>query len=647
MLLFAEGAAEPIPQVVTFPDHLDTHMLYYLPQGLVLAHTPTEERDFFLLRYHGDFTNTAGGLLHMQLALQPLVDTVLVSTQQQGWNVLQAGFTVGQFRLKLRSLVEGGSTDPGQWHLLTVSSQALIVSEVALTPHETEFLQALLTGGNNVIEIECDLRYQGLVAGMPWLVTAHVGAIKTQLAALLPDAPVSTDQIVAAFLSLREQMATLLSWRALETNAVEPTQDVLLREIALRSLGVFFKRQPSISPVDPPLYRLLPASSDDSASYSWDLLSYRQEERSLTLSWSISELYKELTDPAEQQKLFPVVSQVSPFAAVPVYVMNYLPFDTDYLKAVQVSLRYSGPTGVPVERSFTFPDQPQIEQFTVVYPAITSDFQLAYRITATLALPGGSGWPRAWVKDFVAADAPLVEVSRKTAGIDFVRVEAEAQVFLKASSLSVQLLPVPSDGVLSSPPDPSVGGTGTTPSTAPPTPPTPPVLPLAQLTLTSQKPAAWVALPGFDPASRLHVQCSANPPEGVTQQPYVLLDSDVENREVRIAAYQLEMLRPDRITITLDVDSAPHFAYVGVYMAPITVPDSDEGKLYSLTGEEVRTWPLFRESVFDPIRFKYRITYVAYDKDGKTLPITTTGWMTADSSTLVVRPPFVAPVTQP
>ena len=172
-------------------------------------------------------------------------------------------------------------------------------------------------------------------------------------------------------------------------------------------------------------------------------------------------------------------------------------------------------------------------------------------------------------------------------------------------------------------------------------PPVSPTAPLAQVLLTSQKQGAWVAFPSVDPTSRLHARSFANPPDGVTLPPFALVDSDVENREVKVAAYQLEMLQPDRITISLDSEIAPKFAYVGVYMAPTTAPDSDDGKLYSLAVEETRTWPLFRSSVFDPIRFKYRITYVAYGNDGKPLPISTTDWTIADGLSLVVRPPIV------
>jgi hypothetical protein len=126
----------------------------------------------------------------------------------------------------------------------------------------------------------------------------------------------------------------------------------------------------------------------------------------------------------------------------------------------------------------------------------------------------------------------------------------------------------------------------------------------------------------------------------VTQPSYLLLDGEVVGRQVMLSTYQLEVLEPDRITLTLDANLASHFAYVGVYMASLTASNTDEGKLYSLDVGTSHVWPLFRDSVFDPIRFKYRITYVAYDNAGKPLPITTTDWIVGDGLTLAVRPPL-------
>ncbi len=618
MLLFSSIKDSPLPQMVAFPDHLDEHRLYYLPEGTGLSETSTGDRDFFLLRYRGDFSAVAGGLLHMQLEFKALATELLDDLQAKGWRIHPVSFSVGRFRLGVRSMLEGATEQVGAWHEVLLGSEEVLASMVSLTPHETELLQGSLEDGRSVVEIDLDLRYRGLVPGMPWLVTAQTAALKTKLAPLLGNGSIRSDQVVAAFLSLPDLQDGSLNWQPLESD-IAASQETILTEVAFRSLEVFFQKEPT-PPLEIPHYHLLPASNTDPSTFSWDLISPRQEERSLVISWSISELYQELTDLEERRKYFPVVSQVNPFEQVSIYVVNHLPFDANYLQEVQVDLRFTGPTGVPTYKSYTFTGEKEIVSFTTIYPALTNTFQLDYRITATLAPLTGDGWTTLWKRDFATADGLVVEVSRKTADIDFVQVEAELQAFEKVDSIEVTLL---------------LAGEHASESSDPPTP-------LVRLLLNRDKPTSWVALPGNDPDSQLHVRCLASPLGGVTAPPYTLFDGPLPSREVKIAAYQLEVLEPDRITISLDPETAPHFAYVAVSLAPITAAETDEGKLYTLSPDKPRTWTIFRNSVFDSIRFRYRITYVAFDDSRHTLPMTSTIWSVAEGTLLTVRPPVNA-----
>ena len=627
MLLLSSLKDSPLPQMVTFPDHLDTHALYYLPADVVLAETTTGEKDFFLLRYHGDFTTTAGGLLHLRLALKPLAEAQLTATK--GWQVHPVSFQVGQFRLRLKSM-HGGATDQhSDWHEVTLVGRDIVTSATSLTPHETQALSTLLEEGASVVEVEVDLRYRGLVSGLPWLVTAHTDTLKTQLASLLGKDPVRPDQIIAAFLSLpaSDGQNGVLSWRALEAGAAESTRETLMTEVALRSLDVFFQREAGGSALDVPRYRLRPLVSDDPITFSWDLQTYRQEERRLTYTWSVSELYRTLTNAAERQKFFPAITQVSPFGEAHIYVTNSLPISPDALRSLQVDLRFPGPTGVLEEHSLTFKENTALQQLSTIYPAITETFQVEYRITAIIAALQG-GWPRVWIRDFAVATSPLIEISRKVVGIDFVRVEVEAQTFAKAASLDLSILTATEEKVTPG------NNTAAQPSTP---------VPLARLTLTAARSSAWIALPGNDPESALRVLCTAYSLEGT----YSLLNGPLIDRRVEIYAYQMEPQEPDYVTLLLDAETASHFAYVGVSLAPTTAPESDEGKLYTLHPDEPRKWPFFRPSVFAPLRFRYRITYVAYDASGNTLPMTATDWSVMEGTLLNVRPPVSSSGIQP
>ena len=117
--------------------------------------------------------------------------------------------------------------------------------------------------------------------------------------------------------------------------------------------------------------------------------------------------------------------------------------------------------------------------------------------------------------------------------------------------------------------------------------------------------------------------------------PYTLHDGPIAGRAIAIAAYQLEVLEPEPVTILLEPDLAARFAFVAVAVAP---PGGAE-KHFSLAAGEPRVWRCFRASVFEPLRWRYRIDYVAYSPNGTTLPLQSTTWADAEGSELLVRPP--------
>lgn len=584
-----------------FADHLDAAIRYELPDRLTLAQTSAGEPDFFLLRYSGD-RHDSGGLLQMRLQFAPFSEALTTTIIAAGQKLLSIPFESGAFRIRVRSPITDETQQVGIWHPVLFSANQVIAQSIDFDSTETQILQSLLQAEDNVVEVELELQYRGLVIGIPWLVTAQTQALKSHLMTFLGDQPVRVDQIIAAFLSIPTQ-SEMLKWIALESDAVELERDQMLTEIAWRSLDSLFQKIPSTTLPETPRYQLLRSLPNDSLNVSWDLIPPRQEVRKHRLSWSVSELFEQITDSEMRQKLFPIVNQVSLFGTTQIHVINFLPCDPNYLREVRLGLRFSGANGVPEYRDVVFNGQTTIERFTVVYPTLMP-FQLDYRLSAVLAPPNGIGWARTIKRDFVAANSSVIDLNRATAGIEFVRIEAESEVFNKASAIEISL-----------------------PSTS--------------LKLTPEKPSAWVALPNIASTDKLTVRCVAQPPKGVSAPAHSLMDGEISDRSLKIAAYQLEVLDPDVITLTLDPEVAPHVAYVAVSVTKPTA--TDIGKRHELKPNQPQTFKLLgRNSVFDSIQFRYQIHYVCYDSEGNTLPIVSTDWAIAEGTTLIIRPPVVS-----
>ncbi|MEL6453102.1 MAG: hypothetical protein AAFQ40_00110 [Cyanobacteria bacterium J06623_5] len=617
MLIFPANLSS---QPQTFADHANPQVKYALPTGMTIATTSAGVPDFFLLRYAGDFSTARGGLLRFQLAFEDLSRESLSTAEQ---SIRAIAFSRGYFRVRVRSHLGENSNmanpnQVGSWYPLILTGSTVSTNPVGLSTHEAEILKQLLEEGRNSVEVELDLRYQGLVTVGPWLVTANLPDLKYHLLAKLGADAVSADQVVAAFLSLPEETSPV-SWRSLQPDGPdslkEPSREIILTETAWRSLETLFKAESVTDPSASTLYQLIPIQEDDVSTFSWNLLTPRLAERPHFLSWQSSELKPYLIDPKQRQALFPTVDQLTLFGTTEIHVINHLPFDAHHLKEIRVSLRFSGATGVPEYHNVVFDaDSSTLEPLRVVYPAF-SPFQLDYQVTAVLAPSRGGGWPILLKKDFVAADSTVVEIDRHVLDIEMVQVLAEPSVFNQCSAIAVELWP----------------------ESAPIDKPDDENKPLAstQLTLTADRHAAWVTLPDIQPDTPLQMRCVAVPPEGTDRPSHTLTAGSVVNRSIHIASHLLEVLSPDYISITSDVP-ASEFAYIAVSVASISAADNDAGQLYSLVSGKTHRWPLFRSSIFEAPQFRYQIHYVAYDDAGRSLPISTTNWLTATGTSLLI-----------
>jgi hypothetical protein len=54
-------------------------------------------------------------------------------------------------------------------------------------------------------------------------------------------------------------------------------------------------------------------------------------------------------------------------------------------------------------------------------------------------------------------------------------------------------------------------------------------------------------------------------------------------------------------------------------------------------------WNFFRNSVFEAVRYRYQLEYVAVDANGQTLPAVTTDWIETGETALTVRPTLAEP----
>lgn len=614
-----------LPAGLAYVDHLAPNVIYYLPPGLTLLSDGTGAPDFFLLRYHDDQALAQGGLLRFRLEFSALDAALAQTMAAQGWQLREVGFSAARFRLRLRSWQEGESDLLGEWQPVVAAGRELVAPALNLTARETQFLEAMLRDQRSAVEVEVELRYAGLVPGLPWLAAVDAETLREHFSAWLPAEPSMPEQIIAAFLALPSLASgSPLSWQPLEPDAPRPTDEVLLRELALRSLGRLFLYEPQTEPFASPRYRLRPQADDDTVTWAWDLLPPRQESRIYRLQWSVLTLLQSLDTEELRRKLFPTVTQISPFAQVDIHLINRLPFDPHFLRKVVVDLRYSGATGVPEFRSFTFDGTTEVYHFSTFYPAVVADFHLDARLTTTQAPLSGSGWPVVQRGEFAPVTGLVIEINRARIGFDFVRVEIEAAVFNKAQAIAIAIFSEPPAAAVST-------QTG---------------LPLIQLSLTAARPHAWLALPGIEPATPLYAQVIAYAPSESTLAEsaaseaalptYTVYTGSIVERKVRVAAYQLEVLDPDPITVQLDPTGAEQFALMDLTIAPLDAA----GRTYSLQPSQPVIWHFFRNSVFARPCYRYRLSYVMFDAQGNTLPLATTEWLTSEETALVVRPPL-------
>ncbi len=581
-----------------FPDHADPTLLHLLPSRLALATTGARLPDFFLARYRG--ASVGGGLLRMRhrLLRDEAMETDLAAG---GWKTRPVVFEGGQFRLRLRSPLEDAKAEVGDWYDLLFAGDEIYVPAVGLNEHETQLIRDLLEQEAAVIDLEVQLNYRGLVPVYPWIVSIQAEPLFTLLSSQLDSQPARADQIVAAFLSLPDVRVgeRLIEYHALESGATMPARDVILAEVAVRALDRLFRCVPESG-----LYTLDPEAFAITPVLSWDVRTPRLETRQHLLTWSVSDLYHETLDEDLRGQLFPSVQTITPFERATVHIVNQLPIDPDHLRRVGVDVRFIGEQGVPEFASYDFRGEDNVAQFTTFFPALTNALDLAYRVTTVMAPPGGTGWPIVKKRDYVPVESLILEIDPDAIEFQFLCAEVDPELF--DHTAGVDLAVTDTDDVI-----------------------------LKQVRLLPGKRTSWIPLPGAASLADLTVMATALPPTDADGTPYLLYQGAVTGGQLRLPAYLLEVLEPDRIELSLAPDVASHF--VGVW---IEIRDQgNSARLLPLEPDRPLFWNHFRASVFDPVRYEYRLQYIARKFTGETLPLAITDWTAASETSLLVRPP--------
>ena len=603
MLVLPALAPSPVAGSAAYADRDDPHLAWILPAGVSIERGFNGVPDFTLLRYRNESGTGGGGVLRVRLGWSPVAAQAVADATTGGWRVAPVPLTSVRSRVVRRVVVGGDAQAIGPWTRVMTGGEELAVVRLDLNAQEAQLVTDLLAERTDLVDVDVEATYAVVVPGLPWLVTADRVALHDALASLLGTGAVTRTQILAAFTSLPAGTGPLLRATPQHDGAVAPDAVTLATEVGARAIDVLFANAPSSSE---PAWTLLPPVAT-AEPVAFDLLVPRQDSATFAASWSMSESWASM-DPSVRTLAMPAVTAPEPFESVTIPVVCDLPFDSQFLTAVQCDVRTTGADGTAEYRSFHFPEGGNVQRFTAIYPAMTTHLDLAFEVRATVAAPSGTGWPAIVERPYAPLVNPFVDVDRAACGIDFVRVDAEPTAFGLASSLLVTV----------------------TAADAPVTAAHAPVT----AALSSSRPGSWMALVDTSSSDELTVTIDAVPPPGAASAGAVrILGRAVSDRLVHITPADLEP-NPEDIVVTLDPATTANFAYVAITIEPPTGPPVTR----TLTPPHDEHVSIRRASIFDSLHYRYQLSLVAYDSGRHTLPLVTDDWVEAAVAHLVLAP---------
>jgi hypothetical protein len=410
--------------------------------------------------------------------------------------------------------------------------------------------------------------------------------------------------VAAALLSLPDDPALL---RIDPLDGQPPPQRAgILAELAHRLVEDLFDRVGGAgsSPWAERRFRLV--DLPPSRPLAYDLRIWRAARVRWSVRWSASAWLAGL-EPDQRAALLPALDEVAVFGRVPVLVVCAVPIDAEGgVRRVQVDVTATGAGGLPDRRSFSFTGATSVARFTAVFPVLTDDLALSARAAATLsAVPGAvPAWPRVLSSRPVPADGALVTVTPATLGVATLPVGADPAVFTTAARLDLAVRA----GEL------TVAGT----------------------TLRPGRAGAVLAFPSADAPLVLEATAvRADDQDGpLLPLPGRPLSAAVTEAGLTIQAADLEDLQPTEILVELD-DPAGRTAYAAVALLDRT----GRSRTYTLEPGTPVTWPCHRPTVLDPLRYSWRLHWVARRADGTTDPLRSTDWAEADAARLTIPAP--------
>ena len=585
----------PIRPGEGFPDHEDARVLHVLPRGLSAASEADGTPRFALSRFRDTTIDAAGGMMHLELDFAALDPELLGAAAVDGWVLRRVGFTAA--RARLRSHVPGfpDVDSPDTWKPARLSSRTLMVEKHLFDARTAQMLDALLSSEAGDIEVEVEVRYEGLEEPMTVLVSADLHEVAALLR--LEGEGATQDQIEAAILSAATGAGSPFRLERLEGELLTDGP-AFRRLLALAIRGDILAALPSDDAWATPRYQW----RDDIAvegRRSWDLSVYRRSARTWHGRWSLHSFIGGL-DPSERAALFPAFSAIAPFSVVPVTLIAPVGLDPRFVRRVQVDVLASGPGGVPQQRSFLYPPTPAFHRFAVTYPALTDSFHLSATVAATLsplaplagtvpALPRPLGRRALDVGSAVAWTAA-------DAGFEMLAISAMPGLFERASRIEVSIA---DDGEL-----------------------------LCLADLMREAPdanLAWATRPAT-PAVRVVAH------RGAGEGPKVTIHEGLAEGSLLLRPEMLDVLEPDVVLVSLDPQTAGNAAYVAITLADPT----GRQRSFSLEAGETVEWRCWGASRFDALTYEVRLQHIPRLRDGTTLPLVTGEWRRASEPALHV-----------
>jgi len=613
MIQFSRNGTSNLPEGC-LADHLEEGRCFYLPNALAVSGRDGGVPDFRLVRYGGDTATVSGGFLCVQFELRrDDLDELTSAAPDMRWELVS--FEAASARLLVRSRTSDQAFQEGTWHPVVLSGNRQLRLTAHLASADTSLLASLLSQGAESVELEVALRYRGLVPGIAGSAVIESAGFLGRLRPLVAGRELRLDEVVAAYLSVPTDGTVV--FRSLETlDATLPVKEVLMEELARRSLDRFF-RQVDQSKSSEPLYRLVEPEEQLAESCAIALHTARTEQAEHRLAWSVSELHNALIDPQVRAAHFPVVGEVSPFSDRRVSVTNSLPFDPAFLRRVVVDVRYTGPTGTFEHTTFRFPEDGEFREIRTRFPSINTGFELETRTRLLLMPPDGIGWPTFWPGEapFVREDADFIEMTAERTKVVVCRVAVDAGAFARASRIACILK------------DQSSGENEPE---------------LAAVDLTAGRAEAAIVIP--DPSASMvpGLWCLAFPPDGQPGMPLPLVTEIPCPSFLQIPAHRLEVLEPDTIRARLSPGARTGVMFGAVAFKYASDPETSEGQLrtFSLTEEEPTVvWKAWRRSVFEPVQYLHRSQFVLTDESGRSLPMWFGDWIAASEHELVIELP--------